>query len=71
MKNKSGLVFLIIVVTAYSVQNTYASLASFLDYDVMIEKVDFIIVGNVTRIQYYTYTYVTIAIRELRAPARC
>ena len=64
MKNKSGLVFLIIVVTAYSVQNTYASLASVLDYDVMIEKADFIIVGNVTRIQYYTYTYVTIAIRE-------
>ena len=41
-----------------------ASSAADLDYDIMIEKADFIIVGNVTRIQYYTYTYVTIAIRE-------
>lgn len=35
-----------------------------LDYDSMIEKAEFIIVGNVTRIRSDTYTYVTIAIEE-------
>ena len=41
-----------------------ASIAADLDYDAMIESADFIIVGNVTRIHNYTYTYVLIAIRE-------
>ena len=41
-----------------------ASIAADLDYDAMIEKADFIIVGDVTRVHNYTYTYVTIAITE-------
>jgi len=64
MKHKAALVFLIIVATTFSVQNTYASTAAVLDYEAMIEKADFIVVGNVTRVHNYTYTYVTIAIRE-------
>jgi len=64
MKHKAVLVFLIIVTMTFSVQHTYASSAAVLDYDIMIEKADFIVVGNVTRIHNYTYTYVTIAIRE-------
>ena len=41
-----------------------ASLAADLDYEAMIERADFIIVGNVTRIHNNTYTYVSIAITE-------
>ncbi len=64
MKHKSGLVFLIIVTVTFSVQQTYASTAADLDYGIMIENADFIIVGNVMRIRNDTYTYVTIAIEE-------
>ena len=64
MKHKSVLVFLIIVTVTFSVQHTYASTAADLDYGIMIENADFIIVGNVTRIHNNTYTYVTIAIKE-------
>jgi hypothetical protein len=64
MKHKLVLVFLIIVKLTFSVQHTYASSAAVLDYDIMIEKADFIIVGNVTRIHNNTYTYVSIAIKE-------
>jgi len=60
MKHKSVLVFLIIVTVTFSVQHTYASTAADLDYGIMIENADFIIVGNVTRIHNNTYTYVTI-----------
>ena len=41
-----------------------ASLAADLDYDGMIERADFIVVGDVTRVHNYTFTYVSIAIRE-------
>jgi hypothetical protein len=41
-----------------------ASMAADLNYDVMIESADFIVVGDVTRIHNDTYTYVTIAISE-------
>jgi hypothetical protein len=64
MKNEGMLVFLIIIATTFSVQNTYASLAADLDYGIMIEKADFIVVGDVTRVHNYTFTYVSIAITE-------
>ena len=64
MKHKSALVFLIILAVTFSVQQAYASTAADLDYGIMIENADFIIVGNVTRIQNDTYTYVTIAIED-------
>ena len=56
----------------FSVQHTYASTPADLDYGIMIEKADFIIVGNVTRIHNDTYTYVTIAIKEfVTNPQKC
>ena len=64
MKHKAVLVFLILFTMTFSVQHTYASSAAVLDYYAMIEKADFIVVGNVTRIHNDTYTYVTIAIKE-------
>ena len=70
MKHKAVLAFLIIFTWTYSVQRTYASSAAELDYEIMIEKADFIIIGNVTRIHNNTFTYVTIAISELRARAQ-
>ena len=41
-----------------------SSLPSELNYEAMIEKADFIIVGNVTRIHGNTFTYVTVGIEE-------
>ncbi len=64
MKHISALAFLIIFAVTFSVQPTYASTAANLDYDILIENADFIIVGNVTRIRNDTFTYVTIAIEE-------
>ncbi len=64
MKHKSVLAFLIIVTATFRVQNIYASTPADLNYGAMIEKADFIIVGNVTRIHNDTFTYVTIAITE-------
>ena len=64
MKYKAVLAFIIIFTQTYSVQHTCASVAAVLDYDAMIERADFIIVGNVTRIHNYTFTYVTIVITE-------
>ena len=58
-----SLVFLLSVLMA-DVVLCGALIAADLDYDAMIESADFIIVGDVTRIHNYTYTYVTIAIRE-------
>ena len=65
MKSWKGfsLVFLLSVLMA-DVVMCGASIAADLDYDAMIERADFIIVGDVTRIHNYTYTYVSIAISE-------
>jgi hypothetical protein len=64
MKHKAVSAFLIIATLTFSVQHTHASTAAVLDYDAMIERADFIIVGDVTRVHNYTFTYVTIAISE-------
>ncbi len=72
MKYKAVLAFLIIFTWTYSVQHTCASSAAELDYDGMIERADFIIVGNVTNIHNNTFTYVTIAITEfVTNPQKC
>lgn len=64
MKHKVALAFLLIATSIFRVQSAYASSADVPDYDEMIDRTDFIVVGSVTRIHNDTYTYVTIAIEE-------
>ena len=58
-----SLVFLLSVLMA-DVVLCGALIAADLDYDAMIESADFVIVGDVTRVHNYTFTYVSIAVRE-------
>ena len=51
-----SLVFLLSVLMA-DVVMCGASIAADLDYDAMIERADFIVVGDVTRVHNCTFTY--------------